>query len=143
MVRRFDIRIKSNKIIYIDDYAHHPKEISAFLSSVKLLFKNKKITGVFQPHLYSRTKDFYREFAESLSLCDELILLPIYPAREKPLPGVNSEIILDLVKSSRKYLCNKTELLPMLAKIQPELLVSMGAGDIDQFVKPIVKLFSK
>ncbi|HOZ29667.1 MAG TPA: UDP-N-acetylmuramate--L-alanine ligase [Bacteroidales bacterium] len=143
IVRRFDIRIKSSEIIYIDDYAHHPNEISAFLTSVRSIYKNKEITGVFQPHLYSRTADFYYEFAESLSICDEIILLPIYPAREKPIKGVNSEMILKLIKKERKHLCKKEELLSKLKKLNPELLVTMGAGDIDQFVKPIIKLFSK
>ncbi|HNQ67199.1 MAG TPA: UDP-N-acetylmuramate--L-alanine ligase [Bacteroidales bacterium] len=143
IVRRFDIRIKSNQIIYIDDYAHHPKEISAFLSSVKLLYPDKKITGVFQPHLYSRTADFYQEFAQSLSICDEIILLPIYPAREKPIKGVSSEIILKHIHSTKKHLCDKAELLSKLEELQPELLVTMGAGDIDLFINPIINLFSK
>ena len=143
IIRRFDIRIKSNQITYIDDYAHHPKEISAFLSSVRLLYPNKKITGVFQPHLYSRTSDFYQEFAQSLSICDEIILLPIYPAREKPITGINSEMILKLIKSTKKHLCSKAELLTKLEELQPELLVTMGAGDIDLFIKPITNMFSK
>ncbi|MDD3859391.1 MAG: UDP-N-acetylmuramate--L-alanine ligase [Bacteroidales bacterium] len=143
IIRRFDIRIKLNQITYIDDYAHHPKEISAFLSSVRLLYPNKKITGVFQPHLYSRTSDFYQEFAQSLSICDEIILLPIYPAREKPITGINSEMILKLIKSTKKHLCSKAELLTKLEELQPELLVTMGAGDIDLFIKPITNMFSK
>ncbi|MDD3740513.1 MAG: UDP-N-acetylmuramate--L-alanine ligase [Bacteroidales bacterium] len=143
IIRRFDIRIKLNQITYIDDYAHHPKEISAFLSSVRLLYPNKKITGVFQPHLYSRTSDFYQEFAQSLSICDEIILLPIYPAREKPITGINSEMILKLIKSTKKHLCSKAELLTKLEELQPELLVTMGAGDIDLFIKPIINMFSK
>lgn len=143
IVRRFDIRIKTKQIIYIDDYAHHPREISAFLSSVKLLYPDKKITGIFQPHLFSRTADFYKEFAQSLSLCEELIMLPIYPAREKPIEGVNSEMILKLVKSKKKQVCSKEELLPKIEKLKPELLVTMGAGDIDLLVKPILNLFSK
>ncbi|MDD4148597.1 MAG: UDP-N-acetylmuramate--L-alanine ligase, partial [Bacteroidales bacterium] len=93
VIRRFDIKIKDKDIIYIDDYAHHPGEIKAFMNAVAEIYPNKKITAVFQPHLFSRTKDFYKEFAESLSNCHELVLLPIYPAREKPIEGINSEII--------------------------------------------------
>lgn len=143
IVRRFDYRIKTRNRIYIDDYAHHPGEITAFLSAVRLLYPKRRITGVFQPHLFSRTSDFFREFAESLSLCDELILLPIYPAREKPMLGVNSEMILDLVTIKDKQICQKSELLAKLEEINPELLVSMGAGDIDMFIEPIEKMFSK
>jgi UDP-N-acetylmuramate--alanine ligase len=143
IVRRFDYRIKTPNRIYIDDYAHHPGEITAFLSAVRLLYPKRRITGIFQPHLFSRTSDFYREFAESLSLCDELILLPIYPAREKPMIGVNSEMILELVTTKNKQICQKDELLAKLEEINPELLVSMGAGDIDMFIEPIEKLFSK
>jgi UDP-N-acetylmuramate--alanine ligase len=143
MVRRFDFRAKTPSHIYIDDYAHHPGEIKAFLNAVKLLYPDKKITGIFQPHLYSRTADFYEGFAESLSLCDELILLPIYPAREKPMPGVNSEMILKLVESPQKQICEKEELIPLIERIKPELLVSMGAGDIDVFVPQLTRIMSK
>ncbi|MDR2836935.1 MAG: UDP-N-acetylmuramate--L-alanine ligase [Bacteroidales bacterium] len=140
--RRFDIKINSSKIVYIDDYAHHPNEIKSFLTAIKQLYPNKKITGIFQPHLFSRTNDFYKEFAESLSLCDNTILLPIYPAREKPIPGVTSDLILKKITKTEKQICEKSELLVLLRKIKPELLVTMGAGDIDQFVAKIVAQFT-
>lgn len=143
VVRRFDIIIKNDDIIYIDDYAHHPGEIKAFLNAVKEIIPHKKITAVFQPHLFSRTKDFYKDFAKSLSVCDELILLPIYPAREKPLDGINSELILELAESESKFLCEKEDLITMLKAIKPQLLVTMGAGDIDQFVNIIRKEFQE
>jgi len=143
IVRRFDYRVKNSDHTYIDDYAHHPGEITAFLSAVRLLYPDRKITGVFQPHLFSRTADFYQGFAESLSLCDELILLPVYPAREKPVPGVSSKMIFDLVSSPEKHLCDKDELLNMIEKLNPGLLVTMGAGDIDLFINPIEKLLNK
>jgi UDP-N-acetylmuramate--alanine ligase len=139
--RRFDIKIKSNNFIYIDDYAHHPSEISAFIKSVKQLFFGKKITGVFQPHLYSRTRDFYKEFAESLSLCDRIVLIPVYPARELPIEGITSEIILENISISEKYICEKNKLVTFLKKLNPEILVTMGAGDIDQLVVPIKTSF--
>lgn len=142
MLRRFDIKVHTSNYIYIDDYAHHPTEISAFLKSVKLLYPQKKITAIFQPHLYSRTADFYKEFAEALSLADEIILLPIYPARELPIYGIDSQNILELIKSEHKFLCDKTELLSKIKEINPELLVTMGAGDIDAFVDPITQLLS-
>lgn len=141
--RRFDIKIKNKDLVYIDDYAHHPNEISAFLSAVRLLYPKKLITCVFQPHLYSRTKDFYMEFAESLSLCDNLVLIPIYPAREKPIEGISSKIILENSSAPKKYHCEKDELISLLKEIKPEILVSMGAGDIDQLVKPIINAFSE
>ncbi len=143
IVRRFDYKVKTANHIYIDDYAHHPGEITAFLSAVKLIYPNRKITGIFQPHLFSRTSDFYQEFAKSLSLCDELILLPIYPAREKPVVGVNSEMIYELVSSHKKHICEKNELLNLIKNIKPSLLVSMGAGDIDLFIQPLTELLKK
>ena len=142
VVRRFDIQIKSDNIIYIDDYAHHPSEIKAFLSAVKQIYPDRKITAIFQPHLFSRTKDFYLEFANSLSIADDLLLLPIYPAREKPIKGINSKIILENVKHENKQLIEKKNLISILKSKEPELIVTMGAGDIDQFVSQIKKEFS-
>lgn len=138
--RRFDIQINTDNAVYIDDYAHHPGEINATLNSVKKLFPDKKITIVFQPHLFSRTNDFAIEFAESLSRTDSLILLPIYPAREKPIKGVTSELIFKNCSLNDKKLCNKEELLSTLDETKPELLITMGAGDIDNFVEPIKEL---
>ncbi|WP_165025512.1 UDP-N-acetylmuramate--L-alanine ligase [Dysgonomonas sp. ZJ279] len=135
--RRFDFLLKTDKIVMIDDYAHHPQELAASITSVKELYPDKKLTGIFQPHLYSRTKDFAPEFAQSLSLLDELILLDIYPAREKPIEGVTSQIIFDKV-TCPKILCKKEELLSLLEKKNDiEILLTVGAGDIDQLLLPI------
>ena len=142
VLRRFDIHLKTDRCVFIDDYAHHPGEISAFLEAVKQIYPNKKITAVFQPHLYSRTKDFYMDFAKSLSVCDNLILLPIYPARELPIEGVSSSLIYDNCTAPAKYLCEKPELLDLIGKLNPELLLTMGAGDIDRLVKPITDFLS-
>ena len=141
--RRFDLRLRSEKLVYIDDYAHHPNEIKSFLASVSKLFPGKKITGVFQPHLFSRTRDFAQEFGKELSKLDELILLDIYPAREEPMEGVTSGLILDEVDLQEKELVSKEELLKKIENRKPEVLVTMGAGDIDQLVKPIEELLGK
>ena len=135
--RRFEYKIKTESLIYIDDYAHHPKEIEACLNSVKELFPGKKITVVFQPHLYSRTKDFLDDFGLSLSNIDEVILLDIYPARELPIPGVNSTILLDKISCQNKMLVEKKELIPELENRFLEVLLTLGAGDIDELVSPI------
>lgn len=138
--RRFDFILKTDKVVMIDDYAHHPDELSASISSVKELYPNKKVLGVFQPHLYSRTKDFASEFAKSLSLLDELILLDIYPAREKPIEGVTSEIIFDKVTCEKKK-CSKSDLLDVLmSEKNIDVLLTIGAGDIDQLLIPIKEL---
>ena len=135
--RRFDFLLKTDKVVLIDDYAHHPEELAASITSVKELYPDRKLTGIFQPHLYTRTRDFAPEFAKSLSLLDELILLDIYPAREKPIEGVTSKIIFDEV-SCPKTLCTKEELLPLLEKKNDiEVLLTIGAGDIDQLLEPI------
>ena len=141
--RRFDFLLKTDKIVMIDDYAHHPEELAASITSVKELYPDKKLTGIFQPHLYSRTKDFADEFARSLSLLDELILLDIYPAREKPIEGVTSKIIFDKV-TCPKTLCRKDELLSLLEKKNDiEVLLTVGAGDIDQLLTPIKELLEE
>lgn len=141
--RRFDFILKTDKIVMIDDYAHHPQELAASITSVKELYPDRKVTGVFQPHLYSRTKDFADEFARSLSLLDELILLDIYPAREKPIEGVTSKIIFDKV-TCPKTLCNKQELLPLLEnKNDIEVLLTVGAGDIDQLLEAIKEVLKE
>lgn len=141
--RRFDYIIKTDKLVFIDDYAHHPKEIEATILSVRELYRHRRITGVFQPHLYSRTKDLAGEFAQSLSLLDELILLDIYPAREEPIENVTSDLIFRQVTLKNKTLCRKEELLEVIKNKKIELLVTMGAGDIDQLVEPIKKHFQK
>jgi len=141
--RRFDFLLKTDKIVMIDDYAHHPEELTASITSVKELYPDRKITGIFQPHLYTRTRDFAPEFARSLSLLDELILLDIYPAREKPIEGITSKIIFDKV-TCPKILCNKEELLPLLEKKDDiEVLLTIGAGDIDQLLEPIKEILER
>lgn len=135
--RRFDFHIKRDDLVLIDDYAHHPDELEASIGSVRELYPDKKLTVVFQPHLYSRTNDFYKGFASALSLADEVILIPIYPAREKPIPGVSSQIILDLVDASEKRLLNKEALLEHIEKNKYEVLLIAGAGDIELLVEPI------
>jgi UDP-N-acetylmuramate--alanine ligase len=141
--RRFEYHIRSEKVVYIDDYAHHPTEIEAFLSSVKALYPNRKLTVVFQPHLFSRTNDFQEGFAKSLELADDLILLDIYPARELPMAGVTSSVIFDKVNLAEKILCTKAEVLDLVKIKQPELLVTVGAGDIDTLIPMIKEQLSK
>ncbi len=138
--RRFEYIIKTPDFVFIDDYAHHPTEISAFLKSTRALFPQKKLTAIFQPHLFSRTNDFQDGFAESLALADEIILLDIYPAREEPIPGVSSEIILDKINKESKVLTSKAELLDMISTKHVELLCTIGAGDIDTKI-PELKSF--
>jgi UDP-N-acetylmuramate--alanine ligase len=138
--RRFDIHINRDDIVYIDDYGHHPKELESFIRSVRALYPERKITGIFQPHLYTRTRDFADGFAQSLSELDELILLDIYPARELPIKGVTSDIIFNKVRLENKKQCNKKDLMNELKKIKPDVLLTMGAGDIDTFVEPIIRL---
>jgi UDP-N-acetylmuramate--alanine ligase len=140
--RRFEIQVRNNQCVYIDDYAHHPTELKAAILSAKELFPTKKITGIFQPHLFTRTRDFAKEFAQSLSLLDSLIMLDIYPARELPLPGITSKTILDQVTINDKCLVSKLELLNEIKSKNPEVLMTLGAGDIDQFVEPIKHLLN-
>lgn len=141
--RRFDYRIKSDNLIYIDDYAHHPEELKAFISSVRAIYPNQKISGIFQPHLFSRTNDFADEFAQSLSLLDELFLLDIYPARELPIEGVSSEMIFKNVEVDFKILCNKENLMEVISNKEFDILLTLGAGDIDQFVPKIEAKFAR
>ena len=141
--RRFDIRVKDAKHIYVDDYAHHPEEIKAALSAARKVFSDKELTVVFQPHLFTRTRDFMDGFAESLSLADRVILLDIYPARELPIEGVTSAALLEKVTSKNKMLCSKEELLDIIKSIDPELIMTVGAGDIDRFVPQIEKMLAQ
>ena len=138
--RRFDYRVKNNKVVYIDDYAHHPEELKAAISAAKQLYPNKKITGIFQPHLFSRTRDFADAFAESLDLLDVCVLLEIYPAREKPIQGINSQLLLDKMKSKNKYLVQKNDVIDFLKINTIDVLMTMGAGDIDSLIEPIEML---
>jgi UDP-N-acetylmuramate--alanine ligase len=141
--RRFDYHIKTDKLVYIDDYAHHPEELRAAISSAREMYPGKKITGVFQPHLYSRTRDFADEFARSLDLLDECILMEIYPARELPIAGVTSQMLLDKMRSNNKRICQKKDLVEELKSRNLEVLMTMGAGDIDTFVEPITQQLTK
>jgi len=139
--RRFDVQVQTPDRIYIDDYAHHPTEIRAFITSLKDLFPHKRLTGVFQPHLFTRTRDFADEFARSLEMLDELILMEIYPAREEPIPGVTAGMLLERVNLKEKVLVSQEQLLRVVKERNPELLVTMGAGDINQFVYPLKEWF--
>ncbi len=135
--RRFDYQIKTDSMVFIDDYAHHPEELKATINSVKEMYPDKKITGVFQPHLFSRTRDFADDFARSLDLLDECILMEIYPARELPMEGVTSQMLLDKMKSTNKSISQKNDLVSDILKREIEVLLTLGAGDIDTFVEPI------
>ena len=139
--RRFDIQFKSDKVVFIDDYAHHPTELATSISSIKTVYSGRTVCGIFQPHLYSRTRDFAPEFAAALSLLDEVILLDIYPAREQPIEGVTSKIIFDAITCKNKTLCTKAELLPLLRmKKNFDVLATFGAGDIDRLLPEITQL---
>ncbi len=135
--RRFDYRVKTDKVVYIDDYAHHPEELRATIGSVRKLYPTKKITGIFQPHLFSRTRDFVDDFAASLDLLDECILLDIYPAREKPMEGVTSDWLLSKMILKDKKVMTKQQVLERVKESSPEVLVTMGAGDIDSLIVPL------
>ncbi|MBN2214584.1 MAG: UDP-N-acetylmuramate--L-alanine ligase [Bacteroidales bacterium] len=143
IMRRFDVIYQTGKVVYVDDYAHHPKELDAIIGSVRKLYPGRKITGIFQPHLYSRTRDFAVEFAGSLDKLDELILLDIYPARELPVKNVSSDLIFRDVKLKNKILIAKGDLTETLKDRNIEVLITMGAGDIDCFREPIKQLLIK
>ena len=142
--RRFDFKIKNDKVVFLSDYAHHPEEIKQSILSMRALYEDKKITGIFQPHLFTRTRDFYKEFAESLSLLDEVILTEIYPARELPIKGISSRLIYDHLRPGiEKTLCNKEEILEILKQKDIEVLITLGAGDIENYVQPICQILNK
>lgn len=141
--RRFDIRYRDEKVCYIDDYAHHPEEIKATLKAVREIYPDRMMTLVFQPHLFTRTRDFMDEFADSLSLADRLLLMEIYPAREKPLPGITSSELLQKVSCREKQICQKEDLITTIKNLKPELIITMGAGDIDRFVPQIEALLKQ
>ena len=140
--RRFEYIVKNDEQVMVDDYAHHPAELTALLSGAKKLFPDKKCTVIFQPHLYSRTNDFVDGFAESLDLADEVILLPIYPARELPMEGVNSEMILNRMMNKNKRVLSKSELVEWIKNNKTELLITAGAGDIDTLVEPLKEILT-
>ena len=141
--RRLDVHVNTPTLTYIDDYAHHPQELATAISSIRSIFPGRRITGIFQPHLFTRTRDFAAGFAEALSGLDKLILLGIYPAREEPIPGVTSEIIFRDVTAPEKVLIDKSELMPLLEKEPLDVLVTFGAGDIDRFIEPITELLKE
>lgn len=138
VVRRFDVRFRNDSVVYIDDYAHHPAELEAAITSVKAIFPNKKITGIFQPHLYSRTRDFAEGFAASLDLLDEAILVPLYPAREEPIAGVSSELIFNKMNSQNKFLVEKDQVPELIKEHDADVVLTMGAGDIDDIADQII-----
>ena len=137
--RRFEYVLKNGKHILIDDYAHHPAEIKALLSGVKSLYDDE-LTVIFQPHLYSRTNDFADEFAHSLDMADQVVLLPIYPAREVPMEGVTSELVLNKMQLPQKQILDKNAMLDWVRLYKPKLLVMCGAGDIDALVEPVKQI---
>lgn len=143
VARRFDIQLDLPGHTFIDDYAHHPAEIAATIESVRQTYPGRRICGIFQPHLFSRTKDFYKEFAESLSKLDSVILLPIYPAREKPIPGVSSEMILDRITCSDRMITDKEHLADELRNRETDIVITFGAGDIDRMVKPVAAMLKE
>jgi UDP-N-acetylmuramate--alanine ligase len=141
--RRFDYRVKSKSVVYIDDYAHHPEELKAAINAAKQLYPDKKVTGIFQPHLFTRTRDFADDFAESLDLLDICVLLDIYPAREKPIDGINSQMLLDKMKITEKFLVRKENVLDFLNTRPPQILMTLGAGDIDSLIVSIEELLKE
>ena len=141
--RRFDFKIKTDKLVFLSDYAHHPKEIYQSAKSIRELYKDKHITAIFQPHLYTRTRDFYKDFAEALSQLDEVVLTEIYPAREEPIEGVTSKLIYDNLKTGvKKEMIQKDEVLNYIKTHQFEVLVVLGAGDLDNQVPQMVKILN-
>ncbi len=141
--RRFEYIIQREDFVFIDDYAHHPSEITAMLTSVRALYPGKKVSILFQPHLYSRTRDFAVEFSRSLSLADEVMLLDIYPARELPIEGVSSDILLESIQVDEKYKVEKDTIIEYLSNRELEVFITMGAGNIDQLVEPLKNMFNK
>lgn len=142
--RRFDFKIKTDKIVFLSDYAHHPNEIEQSVKSIRELYADKKIAAVFQPHLYTRTRDFYREFADSLSLLDTVYLCDIYPAREEPIPGITSKLIYDNLRPGmEKFLVHKEDVVELLSKGDFQVLVSLGAGDIENYVPQIQEMLAE
>ena len=147
MSRRFNIHVNTPKVAYVDDYAHHPEEIATAIDSIRKLYPKRRFIGVFQPHLYTRTRDFADEFARVLSTLDEAVLLPIYPARELPIEGVNSEMLLAKMTNTDKQIVHKADLVDYLRRRveesqEPVVVLTIGAGDIDRLVPEITKAIS-
>ena len=143
MHRRFEVRARTAQSVHIDDYAHHPAELDACIASVRELYPGRRITGVFQPHLFSRTRDLAAGFAKSLAKLDELVLLDIYPAREEPIPGITAEWLLAQVPTMNKTVCTKEALLALLEARDVDILLTLGAGDIDRLVPGISALVER
>lgn len=142
--RRFDFKVKNDRMVFLSDYAHHPNEISSSVKSIRELYQDKKIAAIFQPHLYTRTRDFYKEFADALSLLDKVYLCDIYPARELPIEGVTSELIYDNLRPGiEKHLIHKEDILGIVRKPDFDVLISLGAGDIENFVPQITEILSE
>jgi UDP-N-acetylmuramate--alanine ligase len=141
--RRFDVRLTLPQVIYIDDYAHHPEEINSLISAVRDFYPGRTVTGIFQPHLFSRTRDFAAGFASALDRLDEIILLTLYPAREKPIPGISSDMIASLMKNRNVRVLTKEELLPAVESLDDGIILTIGAGDIDRFVDPVTELLKR
>ena len=141
--RRFDFKIKNDRLVFLSDYAHHPKEIYQSAKSIRELYKNRKITAIFQPHLYTRTRDFYKDFADALSLLDEVILTEIYPAREQPIEGVTSELIYNNLRPGiEKQIIRKADVLQFVKDHSFDVLIVLGAGDLDNQVPEITEILN-
>ena len=141
--RRFDFKVKTPDMVFLSDYGHHPKEIEQSVRSIRELYQDKHIAAIFQPHLYTRTRDFYREFADALSLLDEVFLCDIYPAREKPIPGVTSQLIYDHLRPGIvRHLIHKDQILDIARRRGFDVLISLGAGDIEDYVPEITRILS-
>jgi UDP-N-acetylmuramate--alanine ligase len=141
--RRFDFKIKTDKLVFLSDYAHHPKEILQSARSLRELYKDRHITAIFQPHLYTRTRDFYKDFADALSLLDEVILTEIYPAREQPIEGVTSQLIYDNLRPGiEKQLVSKSQVLDLVKSRSFDVLIVLGAGDLDNQVPQMTELLN-
>jgi len=139
--RRFDFHLKTDKMVYLSDYAHHPAEIRQSILSIKALYEGKRIKAIFQPHLYTRTRDFYKEFAEALSLLDDVTVMDIYPAREQPIPGVSCALIYDNLRPGiQKEMCSKEEVLDVVRRGGFDVLITLGAGDIEDYAETITEI---
>ena len=144
VVRRFDFKLKTDRIVFLSDYAHHPAEIRQSVLSLREVFNGRKLTAIFQPHLYTRTRDFYKDFANSLSLLDEVILTEIYPAREQPIPGVTSQIIFDELRPDmQRRICQKTDVPQIVENEDFDVLIVLGAGDLDNYCDEITEILKR
>ena len=142
--RRFDFKIKTPRLVFLSDYAHHPKEILQSARSIRELYKDRKITAIFQPHLYTRTRDFYQDFADALSLLDEVILTEIYPARELPIEGVTSQLIYDRLRPGiEKQMIQKDDVLQLVKSRTFDVLIVLGAGDLDNMVPQMATILNE